>query len=1163
MQGHQKIAPMLAGWAALFMGVTGIARADKPPEGYYLGADLSYVNEMEDCGVVYRDAGKPADPFALLQSRGANLARVRLWNDAKWTRYSSLADVKKTIRRARRAGMQVLLDFHYSDDWADGEKQIIPKAWAPISDPDELAQALYDFTVRTLRQLDREGLMPELVQVGNETNGEILSTLERAKEPINWSRNAKLFNAGIRAVRDAGAQSSIKPRVMLHVAQPENVEPWFAAAKAAGVTDFDLIGISYYRRWSTQDLDGLDAAIRRLRQHYRADVIVVEAAYPWTLENADQSANLLGTSTLIDGYPATARGQRHYLIDLTQRVISNGGVGLVYWEPAWLSSKCKTRWATGSAWDNATLFDHRGELLPGADFFGFPYVFSAKPLHQQQVASAPLPEMSGNFNEGWQFHRFERDSDEVPADKVAEWASVTLPHTARIEPRIVNDQWQGLSLYRKRFNAEPGWRGKRVWLRFEAAMNIAKVSVNGREVLTHLGGYLPFVVDLSERLRFDGPNEVTVWLDNRDNALTGPKAMHVLDFNMFGGLYRDATLIVKEPLHITDEMLANQPAGGGIFVTYPEVSRERARVAIKTEVRNAGKAGATFRVVQRLLREGQAIESASSPNVTARSGEAVEVNVELPVLQPQLWSPQTPALYDLITSVEVEGRGVDERRTRIGIRRIEFVDNKLKINGEETFLRGVNRHQEHPYVGYAVSRAAEYRDARRIKEAGFDFVRLSHYPQSPYFMAAADELGLVLLNSVLGWQFYNPDPRFEQQVVRTCRDLVRRDRNHASAMLWECSLNESQMPKSLVQKFHRAVHEEYPGEQAFSAGWQNDGYDIYIQARQHRIEHYTPPDRPYLVSEYGDWEYYALNAGFNQQAWANLQPDARTSRQLLSAGEARLLQQATNNQEGHNDNFNVPAFADAYWAMFDYNRGYADDLEASGPMSLDRVPKFSYAFFRSQRDAGQRSPLYSSGPEVFIANYWQPESTTDVRVYGNVEEVALYSNGQLVARQRPDQDRISTKLRHPPFSFKVGKFEAGSLEAVGYIGGRAVAQHRMVTPEAVERVQIEFDTVGVCTDAERSDQLFVRARLIDANGTTVPVSGREVEFTGQGRFTVIGPTRLLTEAGIATALFKAEPGTGPANVSVASGAQHTAADFSETACRQVFKRPDSPAITAR
>ena len=772
------------------------------------------------------------------------------------------------------------------------------------------------------------------------------------------------------------------------------------------------------------------------------------------------------------------------------------------------------------------------------------------------AARAGSSEIPDNFNEGWLFHRFERESDEVAVEKVpaAQWQAVTLPHTARIEPRIVNDQWQGIALYRKEFNADPTWRGKRVWLRFDGAMNIARVSVNGKEVLTHLGGYLPFVVDLSERLRFEAPNVVVVWLDNRDNAITGPKPMHVLDFNMYGGLYRDATLIVKEPLHITDEMLADRVAGGGVFVTYPEVSRERAKVAVKTQVRNEGRAPATFRVTQALWRDGKKAVSATSEPLELKQGSSVDVNVDMQVAQPALWSPHSPALYDLVSAVEVNGKVIDQRRTRIGIRRVEFDGAKLEINGEQMFLRGVNRHQEYPYVGYAISRAADYRDARRIKEAGFDLVRLSHYPHSPYFMAAADELGLVLLNSVLGWQFYNDDPRFEQQVVRTCRDLVRRDRNHPSAMLWECSLNETQMPKALVHEFQRAVHEEYPGDQAFSAGWQNDGYDIYIQARQHRVQHYQPPDRPYLVSEYGDWEYYALNAGFNQQAWANLQPDARTSRQLLSAGEARLLQQATNNQEAHNDNFNTPAFADAYWAMFDYNRGYADDLEASGPMTLDRVPKFSYYFFRSQRDADQTSPLYTAGAEVFIASYWQPDSSTDVRVYGNVDEVELLLNGRGVGRQRPDSDRMSNHLRHPPFTFKLGKFTPGSLEAVGYIGGKSVARHRVLTPGAIERIEIQFDNAGVCMDAQRNDQIFVRARLVDNNGTTVPVSDREIEFSASGRLAIIGATKLMTEAGIATALMHVSPGAAEANVSASSGAQRHSATYRESGCRQVFPR---------
>jgi len=362
--------------AATFVGACAIGAVPGiHARTLYLGADLSYVNEMEDCGAVYRENGVAKDPYRIFKDHGANLVRVRLWNDARWTRYSDLSDVKETIRRARAAGMQVLLDFHYSDDWADGDKQIIPAAWAGIDKVDELAQVLHDYTYDTLGTLDRAGLMPELVQVGNETNGELLGRKDWGKRAIDWTRNAKLFNAGIRAVREAGRVASIQPRVMLHIAQPENVEPWFAAAATAGVTDFDLIGISYYKKWSSETIASLGATIKRLRATYPAEVVVVETSYPWTNQGADSMPNLLGPDTLIEGYPATPQGQLRYLVDLTQTVIDNGGSGTVYWEPAWVTSRCRTRWGQGSSWENATFFDfERGnEVLPGIDFMRHAY----------------------------------------------------------------------------------------------------------------------------------------------------------------------------------------------------------------------------------------------------------------------------------------------------------------------------------------------------------------------------------------------------------------------------------------------------------------------------------------------------------------------------------------------------------------------------------------------------------------------------------------------------------------------------------------------------------------------------------------------------------------------------------------------------------------------
>jgi len=351
--------------------LSGPAQAQQPPS--YLGVDISYANEMDDCGAVYRSGGKVVEQYAFFKSAGANVARIRIWNEPAWTPYSNLKDVKKSIARARAAGLQVLLDFHYSDDWADGDKQLAPKAWETLSTPDQ-AKALYAFTHDTLTTLDREGLMPDLVQVGNETNGEIVSSLARAKDPINWERNALLFNAGIKAVRDAGAGAKIKPRVMLHIAQPENVEPWFAAAAQAGVTDFDLVGISYYSKWSKRTLAQLGETINRMRHLYSADVVVVETAYPFSPEGVDASPDLLGVDSLIPGYPATPSGQKKYLTDLTQLVFANGGVGVVYWEPSWVSTKCKTRWGTGSNWENAALFDFKGEALEGVQWLKAPYV---------------------------------------------------------------------------------------------------------------------------------------------------------------------------------------------------------------------------------------------------------------------------------------------------------------------------------------------------------------------------------------------------------------------------------------------------------------------------------------------------------------------------------------------------------------------------------------------------------------------------------------------------------------------------------------------------------------------------------------------------------------------------------------------------------------------
>lgn len=735
-----------------------------------------------------------------------------------------------------------------------------------------------------------------------------------------------------------------------------------------------------------------------------------------------------------------------------------------------------------------------------------------------------------DLNQGWLFHRDDSRQaagiGQVPADG---WTRVDLPHAARTEPRVPTAPWQGTVFYKKRLQSalRPG---ERAILRFEGVMNVADVWLNGKHLGQHLGGYLPFAFDITDILQAGSDNELVVRANNEDNPITGPKPLKDLDYIQHGGIYRGVSLAIKPPVHVTDEMLSASPGGGGIFVTTLQADKQAAVVQVKTEVSNTSDSAQAVTVRHTLAWKGRQVARVEQ-QVQLAAGERRHVSIPLKLTQPKLWSPKAPNLYQLETRVAAAGRE-DVVNTRIGVRRLAFEDGKLLLNGEPVHLRGVNRHQEYPYVGYALSENADLRDALLIKKYGLDYVRLSHYPQSPAFMAAADELGLMVLPAIPGWQFHNPDPAFARQVIRTCADMIRRDRNHPSVLAWECSLNESRMPDALVQALHDTVHAEYPGDQAFSAGWVPQTYDIYLQARQHRIgSKHALPSKPLIVSEYGDWEYYAMNAGFNQGAWSDLKPADRSSRQALGSGETRLLQQARNVAEAHDDNYATPAFADGYWVMFDYARGYAPDLEESGALSIERLPKFSAEFFRSQRDAKEASPRWGGGPMVFIASYWQADSMPRVRLFSNAEEVELRLNGKPVGRKKSLPSATHPRLAHPPLELDTGGFAPGELVARAYSGGRLVAEHRVRTPGAPVKLALALDDMGV--PAMAGDLVFVRARLLDANGTTVPLSGLEVSFTAGPGSEIVGSSTVSTEAGIASVLVRVQ---GPrANLSARSG----------------------------
>lgn len=716
------------------------------------------------------------------------------------------------------------------------------------------------------------------------------------------------------------------------------------------------------------------------------------------------------------------------------------------------------------------------------------------------------------FNKDWQVV-----INAATATTSTVWQAVTLPHTARLESVLPgNKMWMGDCLYRKVFFVSPEWENKRVCLNIEAAMHTAEVFLNEKRVASHMGGYLPFQADLSGLLAVGSTNELLIKLDNRETPDIPPgRPYSKLDFNWYHGLYRNVDLQVTDPLHITDPVAANLPASGGIFVTYPSVSPDSAAVQVQVHVKNDRSVSARF--VVRCALAGQNVQSEPA---TLAPGEMSAYTLSLVVPAPKLWSPDAPHLYPLTTEIRTaEGVVVESQCLRVGIRSVTCKAGRFAINGRPMYLRGTNRHQEYPYIGYALPDSAQWRDAAMIKQAGFALVRLSHYPNSSAFLDACDYYGIVVMEPVPGWQFYK-NGLFAERSLQMARDMIRRDRNHPACIFWETSLNEAKHPDAFLKQLHEIVGQEYPG--ALSASHINKFHDIFIPARQHTNgpkfwDEWKQGDKPIFTAEYGDWEYYADNAAnFNQTGIKELKGEEINSRQRRSDGERRMLQQALNFQESHNQNHVCPSMiGDANWLFNDYSRGCAPDHCTSGIVDVFRLPKFVYYFYQSQRDP---TDGILANPGVFIASYWTAQSSIPVRVFSNGDEVELLLNGVSLGRRKPDQDHFSRYLAHAPFTFPVKAFEPGELKAISYMGGRPVAQHVIRTPEKPARIRLVARLSGIPISRNSKDAFFVHAEIVDRNGTLVPDAALPVSFVTT-EAELASPGQVNAEAGIATALL--------------------------------------------
>lgn len=778
-------------------------------------------------------------------------------------------------------------------------------------------------------------------------------------------------------------------------------------------------------------------------------------------------------------------------------------------------------------------------------------------LTQQSFASQPEYSTAGFFelpntgrtvysmNPAWRMYKGHLEGAEQPDFNDKEWNLVSLPDGIEYVPSEASGcvNYQGEVWYRKHFTPEETWKGKQLFLHFEAIMGKAKVWINGTLVNEHYGGFLPVIANVTEYLNYEEDNVIAVWADNSNDPSYPPgKPQDMLDFTYSGGIYRDCWMIVHNNVFITDPNYENETAGGGLFVSFGHISQSQAEIRLDAHVRNSSNTYFSGKIEYQLFDKDNRRVCQASKAFSVSKRKARNTSLTIKVEKPELWEPDSPYLYQLhVLLKDKSGHVVDGYRRRIGIRSIEFKGKDgFWLNGKPYPypLIGANRHQDFAIIGNALSNSLHWRDAKKLRDAGLRVIRNAHYPQDPAFMDACDELGLFVIVNTPGWQFWNKEPIFAQRVYSDIRNMVRRDRNHPSVWMWEPILNETWYPEDFAKNVVDILHEEYPYPYCYA------GCDVTAKGHEYFPIHFTHP----LNGAGGAFNtskmdpkisYFTREWGDNVDDWNSHNSPSRVNR---AWGEIPMLVQA---QGYAKTDYKYTCYDVLYrntrqhmggclWHSFDHQRGYHPDPFYGGIMDAFRQPKLSYYMFCAQRPVEKNNRLIAeNGPMVFIANAMTPFSPKDVTVYSNCDEVRLTycKNGKqfIYKKEKTDEGMPS-----PIITFKdvwdvmydkqlarKNKHEESYLLAEGIVDGKVVATHKVMPARRPSKIILWADNEGTETIADGSDLITVIAAIADENGNIKRLNNYHIKFE------IEGPGELVTSKETFTNPREVQWGTAP------------------------------------
>ncbi|NME66557.1 glycoside hydrolase family 2 TIM barrel-domain containing protein [Flammeovirga aprica] len=754
------------------------------------------------------------------------------------------------------------------------------------------------------------------------------------------------------------------------------------------------------------------------------------------------------------------------------------------------------------------------------------------------------PRITADFNGNWQFYWADSiDAEMVEKDKV-QWNEVTLPHDWSIEMDYTHDNTAGctgylpggIGWYKKTFTVPSEAKNKKTWIEFDGIYRDSKIWVNGKYVGGRPYGYAAFKIDLTDHLNYgETANEIIVKVNR--------KAFMDARWYPGSGIYRNVKLVTVNPVHI---------AHWGTFVTTPEVSKVESKVAIKTSIINEEKSPKSIKVTQQIKdAKGKVIQSTSS-KIQLKEGEN-SLNQELLIEKPFLWSDESPNLYQMLTTLESEGEVLDEYTTTFGVRSIRFDAQKgFFLNGENKKLKGVCLHNDAGAVGSAVPIDVWKRRLRILKEAGVNAIRTAHNPASADFMDLCDEMGfLVQAEAFDEWtvnknKWIDDKPNawkydfgekttgyaglYEEWAERDLKDMIRRDRNHPSVIMWSIGneiewtfgyywktaiSNQADFNKvldqtsggnlqlvALARQLHQWIKEEdttrpsTAGEvlpQAGNLTGYCDAVDVTgynYQSHHYDAHHEAYPDRVIYGSEnFAQWQEWkdCLERDYISGVflWPGISYLGETSGYPSKALDIGLMDIA---------GFKNPVyhFFKTFWQ--------------EKPVVYFGTQKTEASHYLLENGKVVENPEKKRPTKwhwATLNSHWnyQNDESVYIEAYTNAEEVELFLNDKSLGKRalKENEDRI-LKWIIP--------YQKGKIKAVAKTKGSVVAEYEIKTAEKPQFAQLNLDQQTV--KANGKDVVHVVAQLHDVNGNPVKHIDKEVRFKVKGNAKIIGIDNGLT-----------------------------------------------------